>query len=106
MATETQTEAGLSDHVRGVTVTTLACLAGVAAALAGGVIVGTGAEAASDVRTLAFVVAAVAGQYPLLKVIGVGVDDFGAKDHLYVAFMTFTLWFVTYTILLTTGVSL
>jgi hypothetical protein len=106
MATETQTETGLSSHVRGVTVTTLACLGGVAAALAAGVVVGTGAEAASDVRALVLAAAAVAGQYPVLKAIGVDVSDFGPKDHLYVAFMTFTLWFITFAILLTTGVSL
>jgi hypothetical protein len=106
MATETQTEAGLSDHVRGVTVTTLACLGGVAAALAAGVVVGTGVEAASDTRALAFLVAAVVGQYPVLKAIGVDVSDFGAKDHLYVSFMTFTLWFITSAILLSTGASL
>jgi P pilus assembly chaperone PapD len=101
MATETQT--GLSGHVRGVTVTTLACLAGVAASVAAVVVVGTSPEAASDTRALAFLVAAVVGQYPLLKTIGVDVSDFGAKDHLYVAFMTFTLWFISFAILLTTG---
>jgi hypothetical protein len=104
MATETQT--GLTGHIRGVTVTTLACLGGLAAALAAGVVVGTGPEAASDVRALAFLVAAIAGQYPVLKVIGVDVADFGAKDHLYVSFMTFALWFITFAILLTTGASL
>jgi hypothetical protein len=71
-----------------------------------GVVVGTGPEAASDTRVLAFLVAAIAGQYPVLKLIGVDISDFGAKDHLYVAFMTFALWFVTFAILLTTGVSL
>ncbi|WP_338739934.1 hypothetical protein [Haloplanus salilacus] len=101
MATETQT--GLTGHVRGVTVTTLACLAGVAASVAAAAVVGTGSGAASDTRALAFLVAAVAGQYPLLKAVGVDVSDFGAKDHLYVAFMTFTLWFISFAILLTTG---
>ncbi|AZH26873.1 EMC6-like membrane protein [Haloplanus aerogenes] len=106
MATETQTEAGLSGHVRGVTVTTLACLGGVAAAVAASVVVGTGQEAASDPLALIFMVAAVAVQYPVLRLIGVDVADFGAKDHLYVGFMTFTLWFITFAILLTTGASL
>jgi hypothetical protein len=106
MATETETGTGLTGHVRGVAVTTLACLAGVVAAVAAGTVVGTGVEAASDVRALAFLVAAVVGQYPVLKAIGVDIDDFGAKDHLYVAFMTFTLWFITFAILLTTGVTL
>jgi hypothetical protein len=106
MATETETGTGLTGHVRGVTVTTLACLGGVVAAVAAGVVVGTGAGSASDVRALAFLVAAVAGQYPVLKAIGVDIDDFGAKDHIYVVFMTFTLWFITFAILLTTGVAL
>ena len=50
MATETQT--GLSKHLRGVTVTTLACLAGIAAAVASGVVVGTDPAAASDRLTV------------------------------------------------------
>lgn len=104
MATETQ--AGLSGHVRGVTVTTLACLAGVAASLAAAAIIGTSPEAASDTRALAFLVVAVTGQYPLLKAVGVDISDFGAKDHLYVAFMTFTLWFISFAILLTTGATI
>ncbi|MFB6108947.1 MAG: hypothetical protein ABEJ82_08945 [Haloplanus sp.] len=104
MATETQ--AGLTGHVRGVTVTTLACLAGVAAAVVSGVVVGTAPAAATDRRAVAVLVAFVAGQYPVLKVIGVDVGDFGAKDHLYVVFMTFALWFITFTILLTSGASL
>jgi len=104
MATETQ--AGLSGHIRGVTVTTLACLGGLVAAVVAGVVVGTHPEAAGDTRSLAFLVAAIAGQYPVLKAVGVDISDFGAKDHLYVAFMTFALWFITFAILLTSGVAL
>jgi hypothetical protein len=104
MATETQT--GLTGHVRGVTVTTLACLGGVAAALAAAVIVGTSAAAATNTQAVLPAVAAVAIQYPLLKAIGVDTGEFGAKDHLYIGFMTLTLWFITYAILLTTGASL
>jgi hypothetical protein len=103
MATETQS--GLTGHVRGVTVTTLACLAGIAAAVAASAVVGTGSGAANDPRALAALAVAVAVQYPVLRVVGVDVADFGAKDHLYVAFMTFTLWFITFAILLTTGAS-
>jgi len=104
MATETQP--GLTGHVRGVTVTTLACLGGVAAAIGAAAVVGTGIEAATNSQAVLFVVAAAAVQYPVLKAIGVDVSDFGAKDHLYVGFMTFTLWFITYAILLTTGAAL
>ncbi|SFF84958.1 hypothetical protein SAMN04488063_0517 [Halopelagius inordinatus] len=102
MATETQT--GLSGHVRGVTVTTLACLAGVAAALASGVVVGTTVDAATNQLSLALLGASVLAQFPLLRLVGVDVEDFGAKDYLYVAFMTFTLWFISFTIVLTAGV--
>jgi uncharacterized membrane protein len=45
-------------------------------------------------------------QFPILRVVGVDVTDFGAKDYLYVGFMTFTLWFITFAIMLTAGVTL
>ena len=104
MATETQ--AGLSKHIRGVTVTTLACLAGVAAAVVSGVVVGTDPAAASDRLTVGIVAVFIAVQLPVLRVVGVDVSDFGAKDYLYVGFMTFTLWFITFAIMLTAGVTL
>ena len=46
----TETEQGLSGHLRGVTVTTLACLAGVVAALVSGVVFGTTVEAAENIE--------------------------------------------------------
>jgi uncharacterized membrane protein len=104
MATETKT--GLSGHLRGVTVTTLACLAGVAAALVSGVYVGTTPEAAANQQTLFVLGAFVLAQFPLLKVVGVDIEGFGAKDYLYVVFMTFTLWFISFGILLTSGAQL
>jgi hypothetical protein len=108
MATETETEAdaGLAEHVRGVTVTTLAGLAGVAAALASTVVVGATPAAARNPRAVFVLAAFVAVQYPLLRAVGVDVGDFGVKDHLYVSFMTFALWFVSYAILLTNEVAL
>ena len=104
MATQTQT--GLSGHVRGVTVTTVSCLAGVVAALLSGMVVGTDAAAASNQLSLGILVGLVVVQFPLLSVVGVDVEGFGAKDYLYVVFMTFTLWFITFGIILTSGVSL
>ncbi|MFB6089735.1 hypothetical protein [Halobellus sp. EA9] len=104
MATETQS--GLSDHLRGVTVTTLACLAGVVAALASASVVGTDAAAATSRQTLMIVAGFVVLQFPILRLGGIDVSDFGAKDYLYVAFMTFALWFITFGILLTEGVAL
>ncbi|MFC5365733.1 hypothetical protein [Salinirubrum litoreum] len=102
----TETEQGLSGHLRGVTVTTLACLAGVIAALVSGVVLGTTAEAAQSTLGVVIVGGFVVLQFPILRVLGVDVQDFSAKDYIYVAFMTVTLWFIAYTILLTSGVQL
>ena len=105
MATESARE--LSDHARGVAVTTLASLSGIVAAFVSGSVVGTTAAAAGERLSLGVLVALIAVQYPTLRfVLGVDVEGFGAKDHLYVAFMTFTLWFVTYAVLLSSAVSL
>ncbi|ESS13011.1 MAG: hypothetical protein A07HR60_00020 [uncultured archaeon A07HR60] len=99
-------ESRFSDHTRGVVVTTVACLAGIAAAFASAVYLGVSAEAA--VSTIAVVILGlfVVAQFPLLNVIGIDIGDFGVKDNLYVTFMTFTLWFLTYTILLSTRVEI
>ncbi|MFD1684137.1 hypothetical protein [Halobellus litoreus] len=104
MATETQS--GLSDHLRGVTVTTLACLAGVVAALVSARFVGTSVAAAASQQSLLYVAAFVLAQFPILRVVGIDISEFGVKDYLYVAFMTFTLWFITFGVLLTEGVTL
>ncbi|USZ69315.1 hypothetical protein NGM10_06145 [Halorussus salilacus] len=101
MATEQASERRAS-HMRGVTVTAVSTLAGVAAALVSAAVLGT---AATDTLALAIVGGAVFAQLPLLRVLGIDVEDFSTKDHLYVLFMTFSLWFVTWTILLTNGVT-
>ena len=61
--------------------------------------------AAKDQRGLAIVAGFVFVQLPVLQLMGIDVDDFSTKDHLYVLFMTFSMWFVTWTILLTNGVT-
>ncbi|ELZ74075.1 hypothetical protein C5B91_00585 [Haloferax sp. Atlit-10N] len=104
MATETQT--GLSSHIRGVTVTTLACLAGIAAAVLSGAVVGTSPEAATNQLAVGILGAFVLVQFPVLRVVGIDVNGFGVKDYLYVVFMTFALWFITFAILLTSGVQI
>ncbi|MFW6320218.1 MAG: hypothetical protein ACOC0Z_00075 [Halohasta sp.] len=101
----TESASGFSDHMRGVTVTTLACLAGILAALATAVVVGTSPEAAADTKGILILGIAVFVQFPLLKLIGVDISEFGIKDNLFVSFMTFCLWFITYAILLTSAVS-
>jgi hypothetical protein len=95
-----------SAHLRGMTVTAVAAIFGIVAAFGSLVAVGdaTPVEIATN-STMGYVIAAaIAVQYPLLKGTGI-IDDFSAKDILYVAFMSFTFWFVSLTILLTAGVS-
>ena len=94
----TETAEGYSGHVRSVTVTTLASLSGIVAMLTSEYAVGV--DPSSNVALLV-VVGAIAVQLPILSVAGFDTDDFSTKDYLYIAFMTFSLWFVTWTMLLT-----
>ncbi|WP_167768623.1 EMC6-like membrane protein [Haloarcula amylovorans] len=98
MATETAD--GMSSHMRGLTVTTITAVAGIAAALVSDAV----ATAPGDITGIVVVAVAVLAQFPILRVIGIGPDDLSTKDVLYVAFMTFALWFVSWGILLTAGV--
>ena len=98
MATETA-ESGWDSHLRGLTVTTVASLLGLAA----GVGSQTLATGANDRIGLYLVGGAVLVQLPLYSVIGIDTDDFGPKEYLYIAFITFSMWFITWGILLTTG---
>lgn len=95
---------GMDDsHYRSVAVTSVAALAGIAAGVLAGMVVGTTPDAATDPTGLYLFVGSTLVQYPLLYGLGIDVEDFSAKDHLYVAFMTFSMWFVTWGILLTAG---
>ncbi len=82
--------------------TAVATLAGVVAAFVSATVLGM---EATDTLGLGIVGALVVAQYPVLKVLGIDVGDFSTKDHLYVVFMTFSLWFVSWTILLTNNVT-
>ncbi|WP_458206874.1 EMC6-like membrane protein [Haladaptatus sp. NG-SE-30] len=97
MATEQASERR-SAHLRSITVTSLASLAGIVAAFVSASLVGTTPAAAKDQMGLAIVLGFVVIQLPLLRFIGFELD--GAKDYLYVTFMTFSLWFITWGILL------
>ena len=101
MSTE-QVSERRSSHIRGVTVTAVATLAGVVAALVSAAFLGL---AAKDQVGLAIVAGFVFVQLPVLQAIGIDVEDFSTKDHLYVLFMTFSMWFVTWTILLTNEIT-
>ncbi|WP_128904220.1 EMC6-like membrane protein [Halorubrum amylolyticum] len=97
-------DSGISGHTRSVVVTTICCLAGIAAGVVSAAYAGTTVAAAQSTTVALVLGAFVLAQYPLYKAIGVG--DFGVKDNLYVAFLTFTLWFISYTVLATSGVEL
>jgi len=90
---------GVSPYIRSITVTTVATLAGIGAGIGTHVIV----AGPSDTIGLAVLVAAIVVQFPIYRVVGIDTSDFSAKDQIYVGFMTFVLWFVSWTILLTTG---
>ena len=100
----TENASGLSDHMRGVTVTTLACVGGIAAALVSAQVFGAEVGVAQSRQPLLVLAVALFAQYPVLKLVGVEIEEFGIKDNLYVGFMTFTFWFISYTVLLSTGV--
>lgn len=100
MATDTADR--WSGHVRGLTVTTLAAVAGVAAALVSTIVT----AGPADLMGIYVLAGAILVQFPLLQVVGIDTREFSAKDYLYIAFMTFSFWFVAWTILLTTGTAL
>lgn len=93
-------EAAESDqwaHIRGVTVTTSAALSGLLA----GFVAAFVAAGPDDEVGLIVLAGAILVQFPVLRLAGVAVEDFGVKDYLFIAFMTFSLWFVSWGILLT-----
>ncbi|WP_255151943.1 hypothetical protein [Halorarius halobius] len=99
----TESAGRFSPHLRGLTVTALASVLGVAAAVVSSIVTAGAATPATDPRATYVLAGAILVQFPLLKLVGIDVEDFGAKDYLYVAFMTFALWFVCWGIFLTAG---
>lgn len=95
----TETGEAVSPHVRGVTVTTVATVLGLAAGTASAAL----ASSPSDTLGLLVLGVAVLVQFPLLHVVGIDVGEFSTKDRVYVAFMTFAMWFIAWGVLLTAG---
>lgn len=89
-------------HIRGVLVTTLASLAGISA----GVISSVMADVPDDAIGVVILGGAILIQFPLLRIGGVEVETFGVKDYLFIIFMTFCFWFMSWTILLSTGATI
>ena len=86
-------------HVRGIKVTAFSSLVGVLAGVVSWMITSGFLASLDQVNAVALLAAAVALQKPFLPKLDK--PDMGKKDWLYVAFMTFDLWFVTWTVLLT-----
>ena len=94
-----------SAHLRAITITSVAALAGVAAAIGSSILTGDlePAEAAGETTPQLLMIVSIVVQLPVYSFV---YDDWGgAKDFLFVAFMTFSLWFVTWGVILTTGVT-
>ncbi|MDJ1432127.1 hypothetical protein [Halostagnicola sp. A-GB9-2] len=95
------------EHIRSISVTALSALLGVAAAFACLYLYGTGEGGAENQEALLVVLGAIIIQFPLIQVSGIyNEDEFGFKHYLFIGFMTFALWFVTWGILLTTEVTI
>lgn len=86
-----------AQHRRSITVTSVASLGGVAAGVAAAYL----ASGAGDTIGLVLLFAATFIELGIMRALGVDVSEFSTKDHIYVGFMTFSLWFVTWGILLT-----
>jgi len=96
---------GVSDHTRAVLVTAVSALSGVAAAFVSRELTAglPPTDAATSLTPVFAVFAIVAVQPAVLRAVGLLKDDFGAKDFLYLLFITFSIWFVTWGVLLTSG---
>jgi len=98
----TETVDRKASHRRSLKVTTIATLGGVVAAFAS-----EAAVSDPSSRTGLLVMGGVVFvELVAMRLLGVDVAEFGMKDHFYVLFMTFALWFVTWGVLLSEGVSL
>jgi hypothetical protein len=86
-------------HLRGVKVTTLNCMFGIAAAVVSWAVTSGVVAQLPERAGLGVLVLAIAFQKPLLP--RLGKEEMSTKDWAYVSFMTLCLWFVTWTILLT-----
>ena len=97
MATDTGER--FSPHLRGVTVTTIATVSGIIAGVASGLVT----SGPSDTIGLTILFAAIVLQFPVFYALGLDMGEFSTKDKVYVGFMTFVMWFISWGILLTAG---
>ena len=89
-------------HIRSLRATGTSTIVGIAAA----VVTHIFSSGPSDILTiLPLLITSLILGLGIMQLIGVDVSGFSKKDHFYVSFMTFTMWFVTWTLLLTANVS-
>jgi|TARA_B110000116_G_C16736166_1_gene536166 hypothetical protein len=89
-------------HIRSLRATGASTLFGIVA----GILTSLVASGPSDILSIVPLIAGLLSGLFVMQILGVNVSEFSTKDHLYVAFMTFTMWFITWTLLLTTNASL
>lgn len=90
---------GVSPYIRSITVTTTATLGGIVAGVASTLFV----EGSGGPIGLVILAAVIVLEIPILRLVGIDTGDFGTKDRLYIGFMSFALWYITWAIFLTTG---
>ena len=100
MATETVDRRAA--HRRSLKVTAIATIGGVLAGLVTPMVAAT----PTDTVAIAIVFGATFVELGVMRLAGVDVGEFSTKDNLYITFMSFSLWFITWTILLTTDTAL
>jgi hypothetical protein len=93
----TETADRRDSHVKSLIVVMATTLGGIGA----GVATAEVATGATDEIGLMIVAGALAVELAVMQVLGVDVREFSTKDQLYVLFMTFSMWYVAWTILLT-----
>jgi len=96
---ESDIEEGYSQYARSVIVTTGATLSGMGAGILSDIYV---SDPQGNTGIL-IVLAAILVQFPIYSSIGMNVRDWSTKGKIYIGFMTFVLWFITWSVILTTG---
>jgi len=94
-------------HIKRVKRTLIACIMGFFAGglsfLLGGVPDATGVQPNTFLAVL-LLMAGIVFQKHIFMLIGIDLTELGKKDWFYQGFMTFALWLITWTILLTTSI--
>lgn len=90
---------GYEQFERSLIVTTGSTLMGIAAGVTAGIYV----NSPGDRLSLIILLGAIVVQFPVYSLLGMETEEFGAKGNLYIAFMTFVMWFISWTLVMTTG---